>query len=56
MIVTIPGEDTVFDVNYLSIWDASAMQDLGHVVIPDLKAMNVTVPPYVEDTVSVYLI
>ncbi|XP_072047947.1 protein Skeletor, isoforms B/C-like [Amphiura filiformis] len=54
VIVTLPGEDTIFDVDYIGVWCRSVTQDFGHVLIPDLKAMNIAVPPYVEDEGAYY--
>ena len=52
VIVTLPDGYTVYDVDYLGLWCDLARQDFGHILIPDLKAMDITVPPYVEYQVS----
>ena len=41
MVIVLPGDLTVFDVEWLSVWCVAFFVDFGHVSIPK----NLNVPP-----------
>ncbi|XP_076043060.1 DM13 and DOMON_DOH domain-containing protein skeletor isoform X2 [Oratosquilla oratoria] len=41
IVITLPGDLTVFDIDYLSVWCQSFYVDFGHVILPK----NLKVPP-----------
>ena len=44
----LPGETTVFDIRWFSLYDQKANRDLGHLIIPD----QLNVPPSLVDVVA----
>ncbi|XP_070540793.1 protein Skeletor, isoforms B/C-like isoform X1 [Ptychodera flava] len=43
--IQMAGDLTVFDIDWLSMWCVRAVQNFGHVLIPD----NLNIPPYIVD-------
>ncbi|XP_006815462.1 protein Skeletor, isoforms B/C-like [Saccoglossus kowalevskii] len=46
--ITMTSEMTVFDIDWLSMWCVAAVQNFGHVDIPDKSELNI--PPYIDDS------
>jgi len=45
LVITLPGDLTVFDVDYLSVWCDAFSVDFGHVKVPSLNPDALNVPP-----------
>lgn len=51
MVLELPGNMTIFDINYLAVWDVEAGENLGHVVIPE----ELNIPPAFSQVIVSYL-
>ena len=45
VVITLPGNLTVFDIDYLSVWCKNASVNFGHVII---NKTSLNVPPSPE--------
>jgi hypothetical protein len=41
IILTLPGETTIFDIDWISVWDEETSENYGHVNIPE----GLNIPP-----------
>lgn len=46
--LTLPAQYSFFTIDWLSMWCVLAVQNFGHVTIPD----NLNIPPYIEQSTS----
>lgn len=57
IVLTLPDDLTVFDIDYLSIWSETLMVSFGHIMIPpDLDPQSVPVALFTSKVRILYLI
>lgn len=41
IILTLPGETTIFDIDWISVWDEEVSENYGHINLPE----GLNIPP-----------
>ncbi|OTF69778.1 Skeletor, isoforms D/E-like protein, partial [Euroglyphus maynei] len=49
LILELPGNMTIFDINYISVWDEELSENLGSVIIPG----ELNIPPALTTVIKV---